>query len=101
MPSVIGEITFARTSFESPYGTISTDWKITPGGFRMKVAVPANTTAQIWIPAAPDDAVTESGVCADRSKNVHYLFTVDGYRVYRVGSGTYRFAVEGEFPSNL
>lgn len=35
-PSVIGEITFARTSFESPYGTISTDWKITPGGFRMK-----------------------------------------------------------------
>ena len=96
-PSVIGKITFARTSFESPYGTISTDWKITPGGFRMKVAVPANTTAQIWIPAAPDDAVTESGVCADRSKNVHYLFTVDGYRVYRGGSGTYRFAVEGEF----
>lgn len=93
-PSIVGEITFAQTSFESPYGTISTDWETTPDGFRMQVVVPANTTAQIQIPAAPNDAITESGIRADRAEGVQYLFDADGYKVYQVGSGTYRFSVE-------
>lgn len=91
-PTVVGGITFARTSFESPYGTISTGWETTPGGFRMKVAVPPNTTAQIWIPAAPDDTVTESGIRADRASGVRHLFDAGGYKVYEAGGGTYRFA---------
>lgn len=93
-PAVVGGITFARTSFESPYGTISTDWETTPDGFRMKVEVPANTTAQIWIPAAPDDAVTESGVGAGRAAGVRRLPDADGYQIYEAGSGTYRFSAE-------
>jgi alpha-L-rhamnosidase len=45
--------------------------------------VPANTTAEVWIPASGPDTVSHTGAA--------FLRTEDGCSVYRVGSGSHRF----------
>lgn len=90
-PELVGDLLFARGSFESPYGTISNSWKVTDDGFEMKTEIPANTTALIYVPADSDARVTESGVMADQTHGVEFVAYENGHHVYRVGGGVYRF----------
>ena len=45
-------ITWAKTSYESPYGKISVDWKTEGSAFELNFTVPANTTAEIQVSGA-------------------------------------------------
>lgn len=90
-PSIVGGIKFARTNFESPYGTISTDWEDRPDAFEMRVEVPANTTAEIWVPAC-GGRVTESGVDAAKAPGLTFVSERGGCKIYEAGSGIYRFS---------
>ena len=56
-----------------------------------KVMVPANTTAEVRVPAAPSVSVTEGGRPAEEAPAVHFLRREDGAAVYRVGGGNYHF----------
>ncbi|MFF3884315.1 alpha-L-rhamnosidase [Streptomyces sp. NPDC001914] len=78
-----GGVTSARATFTSLYGPVSTRWRQRSDGFDLSCAVPANTTAEVWIPAAGPDAVAHTGAAL--------LRTEDGCAVYRVGSGSHRF----------
>lgn len=79
-----GGLTWARTTYESVYGRISSAWRRDGAEFSLDVTVPPNTTAEIWVPAADPAAVTEGGGApVDR--------LADGAAVYRVGSGSYAF----------
>ncbi|MET9406506.1 alpha-L-rhamnosidase [Streptomyces sp. NPDC002935] len=79
-----GEVTSARATFTSVYGPVSTRWHQRSDGFDLTCAVPANTTAEVWIPAAGPDAVSHT--------RATFLRTQDGCAVYRVGSGSHRFS---------
>ncbi|MGW3665187.1 alpha-L-rhamnosidase [Streptomyces sp. NPDC005141] len=78
-----GDVTSARATFTSVYGPISTRWQQRSGAFVLTCAVPANTTAEVWIPATGPDEVSHT--------HATYLRTEDGCAVYRVGSGSHRF----------
>ncbi|MFJ1969359.1 alpha-L-rhamnosidase [Streptomyces sp. NPDC087903] len=78
-----GDVTSARATFTSVYGPISTRWQQKAGGFVLTCAVPANTTAEVWIPADEPKAVTHT--------HATFLREEDGCVVYRVGSGNHRF----------
>ncbi|MFE9879323.1 alpha-L-rhamnosidase [Streptomyces sp. NPDC005784] len=78
-----GDVTSARATFTSVYGEVSTRWHQRSGGFDLTCAVPANTTAEVWIPATGPDAVSHT--------RATFLRTEDGCAVYRVGSGSHRF----------
>lgn len=43
-------ITSAKTSLETVYGKVETEWKTEDGKFSMRVTVPCNTTAEIVLP---------------------------------------------------
>ena len=49
-PLVGGGITYARGSVETPYGTITSDWKAEAGKFSLAVSVPVNTVCEIVLP---------------------------------------------------
>ena len=87
-PQPVKEITWAKGSYESAYGTISSDWSTTGKDFILKVSIPANTTAEIWLPAKENKSMTESekAVTATRYEN--------GYALVNVGSGVYSFKVD-------
>ena len=45
-----GSLTFARASYQSVYGEVRSSWEKTDSGWKFKVRVPANTTAEILLP---------------------------------------------------
>jgi alpha-L-rhamnosidase len=78
----------AHGQYESAYGRITTDWSGTPTGpFSLKVSIPANTTAQVFLPAIPNARVTDGG------KRVRFRNEAASY-VVRIGSGSYDFEVK-------
>jgi alpha-L-rhamnosidase len=86
-PRLDARITQARGEYDSAYGKIVTDWNGAAGGpFSMKVTIPANTTATVYLPAVVNGTVTEGGKPASaRREGTEYLI--------RIGSGSYVFEV--------
>ncbi|KAK5636780.1 hypothetical protein RRF57_012492 [Xylaria bambusicola] len=65
-----GGLAYAKTSYLSPYGTVSTDWTVDGDGFHLTLAVPPNSKAEVVLPG-------------------------DTQNVIVVGSGTHSFRVSG------
>ena len=43
-PHPVGDLTSAKASYQSIYGEIISDWKLTDGKFEWKIVIPPNTT---------------------------------------------------------
>lgn len=80
-------------SLETPYGTVSSAWATDDGPMTLDVTIPANTTAEVRIPAANRWAVTEGGSPIEESKHVEFVRYDEDAVVLEVGSGSYSFAV--------
>ena len=65
------------------------------------VTIPANTSATLRLPIADGLYVYENGQEAELAEGVTYIGTADGYAIYEVGSGSYRFSVSSEIPDGL
>lgn len=91
-PSPVGDVRSARTSYESPYGTIVSDWKDTGEKFTIRVEVPANSSASVYLPTTQVDQITESGI-AIKDLSSATIRQENGYTVVTVGSGIYEFEV--------
>jgi hypothetical protein len=63
------------------------------GKLLFNVTIPANTTAQVVLPAASVAAITESGHPLDHAAGVQILRIEDSNVFLSVGSGHYAFAV--------
>ncbi|HMJ55420.1 MAG TPA: family 78 glycoside hydrolase catalytic domain [Polyangiaceae bacterium] len=87
-----GGLTHARARYDSLYGPISTDWSLADGVFRLKVVIPAGSTATVTLPF--EGRATESRVPLTRAPGVHVLAVGGGKTVAAVESGHYDFAVE-------
>lgn len=82
-PEIVGDITWVKSSYQSTNGLIRSDWKKEQNILEMKVQIPANTTATIYLPTNHEGSVTESG------KKTIVLKTADGKYFCKVGSGSY------------
>lgn len=87
-PRLDARMISARAEYESVYGRIVSDWKGTSSGpFSLRVTIPANTSAAVFLPAIPGAHLTESGKPVDAEH--------DGdSQVVRIGAGTYSFEVK-------
>ena len=81
-------------SHETRYGTVGSSWSTADGPMRLDATVPANTTAEVRIPAANRWAVTEGGEPIADVDGIEFVRMADGDVVLEVGSGTYAFAVD-------
>lgn len=90
-PTPVGDLSYVKASFDSPYGQILSDWKLEGRRFIWHVAVPPNATATVYVPADSQAGVTEGGKPAGAVPGVKFVRMGDGAAVYEVGSGTYRF----------
>jgi alpha-L-rhamnosidase len=90
-PYTVGDLTFVRATHRSPYGLIASEWRKQGEKFDWKITIPANTTAEVYVPATDSKRVTEGGKSASKSKGVEFLRMDDGRAVFRAGSGDYHF----------
>jgi len=72
-------------------GPVQVSWQRRGAGAALDLAVPANASALVHLPAADRSSVREGGVAAARVPGVAVYSIGGGMAVLSVGSGTYRF----------
>ena len=101
-PEIPGDLTWVKAHHDSPYGRIKSEWKQAGNAFSLNVTIPANSTAEVFIPASKADEVSEGGnlllppgsaaqASATKAIGVKFLRMESGRAVCEVGSGDYRF----------
>ena len=78
-----GGVTQAEGRFDSRYGPVTTRWRTDADGFALRVVLPPNTTAEVWVPGGDGRSSVQG--------SAEFLRTDEGCAVFAVGSGTHRF----------
>ena len=90
-PEPAGDLKWARGSYLSSQGKIESDWKLENNRFTLKLTVPVNTSATVYIPGESIDSILEGERQASRSDQVSYQRKERDRYVFTVGSGSYQF----------
>ena len=93
-PEVDKRLDFLKASQETISGSIRSDWEFKAEGLALKVSVPVNVQAKLYLPAASLEAVTEGGLPADQAEGLQFVSQEDGYVLFEAGSGDYSFLVK-------
>lgn len=93
-PFSVGDITNAKTSYNSPYGTVVTDWKKEGNKFSLHITVPGNSSAEVYLPVKKNQAVKEGNMPVKNVRYIKFMRNEEEYKVYLIGSGEYHFIVE-------
>ena len=91
-PQPGGGLTYAKASYDSIRGKISTSWRIEGEDYKLEVSIPANTTAIIYIPTKSQANIMEGSQPAQKSPHLRFLRLEKNEAVFEAGSGTYEFA---------
>jgi alpha-L-rhamnosidase len=100
-PGVVGDLTWAKGRFDSPYGRIISDWKLSDGWLTVTVEVPANASATVILPTDDPASVTESGQPAGQSPGVIAIPADDHTAAYKISSGRYIFRTKKRAQASL
>ena len=87
-PEPVGNITSAKAGYHSPYGLVVSDWKKQGKNFELKVEIPANSIATVYLPSKKTSVVKEN------KKKVGNVVYENGKAVIKIGSGIYHFTVQ-------
>ncbi|MGV8092542.1 MAG: alpha-L-rhamnosidase C-terminal domain-containing protein [Mangrovibacterium sp.] len=92
-PEVVGNLTWVRASYDSPYGEIGSAWKTENDSMVMDITIPVNTTACVYISCEHPETIWESGMPVSRSGDIKVEKTENGKAILKVGSGKYHFTM--------
>ena len=84
-PEIVGDLKWVKASYHSPYGIIRSEWEKGKTMIKLRVEIPANTNATVFLPTKQPDSITQNGEKAE------VLKTSDGKYFVKVGSGNYTF----------
>jgi len=87
-PHLDSRLAYATADYDSAYGKISTQWTNPAGGsFKLTVKIPANTSADVYLPAKAGGGVFQDGQKVPAEER-------DGSFVVHIGSGAYAFELK-------
>jgi hypothetical protein len=87
-------LSWARGRYDSIRGPIFSDWKREKNRFELRVSIPANTTATVYLPAENPDMITERGKSLAQAHMVKFLRMEGRRALVAIDSGEYSFAVQ-------
>ncbi|NOY76684.1 MAG: family 78 glycoside hydrolase catalytic domain [Calditrichaeota bacterium] len=99
-PKPVGDLTWAEGRLESLYGPIHVRWEKQTGHFSLKLTIPANTAADVFVPTFGKSPVTiregdtpllQEGKPLTPPAGVRFVRMEKEAAVFEVGSGTYHF----------
>lgn len=93
-PEMVGDLTWAKASYQSSYGEIRSEWEKSGTSVKMNVAIPANSSALIYIPVNSGSVIKEDGKEISKVKDILVIGEESGRKILKVGSGKYSFSVE-------
>jgi alpha-L-rhamnosidase len=60
-PAIVGDLTWMKASYDSPYGPIISQWKIEAGKLTMDVTIPPNASATVVLPTRDAASISVNG----------------------------------------
>jgi len=87
-PQPVGDLTWAKGSFHTPYGWVKTDWNKEDKLFFMNVEIPVNTKATVYLRTTSLSKITING------EPVSNLISRENLSEFEMGSGNYKIVVE-------
>ena len=72
-------------------GTVTCRWTVQNERFSLEVTIPANSTAQIWLPAASAESIQEQNMKINSVQDIHFLEKKEGYFIYETPAGHFKF----------
>lgn len=95
-PDVVGDVTWVKAHYDSVHGRVVSEWQRENGRLRLRVTVPANTTATLFLPTKDAAAIRESDAPLNSATGVRVLRTEDGRAVLALDSGQFDFATPAD-----
>jgi alpha-L-rhamnosidase len=86
-----GGLRYVKASYRSVRGLIRSEWEDEEDIFRLRITVPANTSATVHLPVSADYEVTEGSESVEQREGIRALRRDEEATVFTVGSGDYRF----------
>ena len=83
-PKPVGDLTFAEGSYKTPRGFARSEWTKSTSRFELKITVPTNTTAEVWVP-------TGDGQSVHTPARAEFERVEAGYTVFTVPAGRFTF----------
>jgi alpha-L-rhamnosidase len=93
MPDIVPELTKASGEYLSIYGLIQSEWKREKDRLTLEIEIPANTTADVYLPASSPSMVSEGGKPVTGRSEFSEVKTTNGKTIIKTGSGHYRFTL--------
>ena len=90
-PEIVGNVTWAKGSYDSVRGRIYCSWEKRGERLKLRVVIPVNTTATVFLPADSVDSIREGGRNLAGAVGVRLLRWEAGHTVLAVVSGRYDF----------
>ena len=90
-PYIPKDLQWVKCSYDSAQGPIVVKWTRKGSSLELDVTVPGNSSATIHVPTSSVGSVTESGKKTSAGVGIQPLAGSDGFEVFEVGSGHYRF----------
>ncbi|MEK6479720.1 family 78 glycoside hydrolase catalytic domain [Catalinimonas sp. 4WD22] len=87
-PDILDAISWVNASHESGYGEILSSWEKQDGALQMRVSVPPNTTARVFVPFEEGQTLTLNGDVSQPER------TEAGRAVFELGPGNYAWEVK-------
>jgi alpha-L-rhamnosidase len=91
-PQPAGDLTFAKYYNQTVYGKAGIEWDKEEGQISVKITVPVGCKATVYVPLMSRKTVIENGKPVEKTEGIEFLQDKDGYRIFEVQSGQYRFA---------
>ncbi len=90
-PQPVGDLAWVEAGYESIRGPIAVRWDRGGGSFKLRVSIPANTTATVTLPAREGSAITEGGRPLAPNVHVKRVSQASDHAVIEIDSGEYVF----------
>lgn len=90
-PTAVDGLDFVKASYTSIHGLIKSEWKNSIDNFTWHVTIPANTKAELHMPASAANMILENGKPIAETEGVKLLRMEPRTAVLEIGSGTYSF----------
>jgi len=88
------DLDWVKARFESPYGLIRSEWALQYKNVIIKVAVPPNTTATLYIPTPNPQSIREDRKPFNKAVGVRHLRDEKGCTVMELQPGEYHFVAD-------
>ncbi len=91
-PQINGMLHHARGGFQTIRGRVNAGWEIDGDTVSYDFDIPANLSADVYLPVADLDAIQENGEALAEGDGVRVVGVEDGWAHIEVASGSYHFA---------